>query len=331
MDASKMTADQTLKPKMPTSHNGTESFSELGWASTGAILDPQSCYSLREWIDGRRPIDRSIFYSSEGAFNQKGRWTNYAPGRSDHNLLISPEVDLTFIENNSEFKRFATELAGEDYSIMKKSVIRSVPHSVLPDWITDYVSEVGRPNLNPFVKDEFQDVQYFLSTDFHQDKTRPNSNFVTVYIYLDKVDEKDSALHLLSGSHKLGMTHYPHLLRRSHLNTKVWYYSDFNGNHETCNEKTLVGQVGTVFSFHCLTLHGTGLNDSPNPRISLRYLLSKSPETKTECLLDKANRKVYGPHQISNARLDISVDGSFSRTGSSLLSYIQSSDHYKSS
>ena len=316
-----MTDPKLLKPHTSKTHFTISEFSEKGWATGGTILDPKPCHSLRQWIDDRRPIDSTIFYHSEDAFNEKGRWSNYAPGRADHNLLISPEVDLAFIENNYEFKCFATELVGKDYSIMKKSVIRSVPHSVIPDWMTGYLSEVGRPNLNPFIKDEFQDIQYFLSTDFHQDKTRPNSNFVTVYIYLDEVDESDSALHILSGSHKLGMTHYPHLLRRSHLNTSLWYYSDFNGNHETCTEETVVGQPGTVFSFHCLTLHGTGPNNSAAPRISLRYLLSKSPNSGTDSLLDRANRQVYGPHQISNARLDISVDGSFHRTGSSLLSY----------
>ena len=71
--------------------------------------------------------------------------------------------------------------------IFKKAIIRSVPSWAVPEWIDDYVKDVGRPNLNPFVYDEFQDVQYFHCTDFHQDKTRRESDFVTVYLYLDQV------------------------------------------------------------------------------------------------------------------------------------------------
>ena len=31
------------------------------------------------------------------------------------------------------------------------------------------LEDIGRPNLNPYIKDDFQDVQYFLNADFHQD------------------------------------------------------------------------------------------------------------------------------------------------------------------
>ena len=49
-----------------------------------------------------------------------------------------------------------------------------------------------------------------LNTDYHQDKTRQESEFVTIYIYLDKVNKDSSALNILLGSHKLGFTSYPH-------------------------------------------------------------------------------------------------------------------------
>ena len=93
------------------------------------------------------------------------------------------------------------KLCGTDWTIFKKSIIRSVPSRVLPHWAKEKLNGVGRPNINPFVKDEFKDVQYFLTTDFHQDKTRKDSDFVTVYIYIDDVSENDSALYILLGSH----------------------------------------------------------------------------------------------------------------------------------
>ena len=296
-------------------------FPKAGFADFGRILDPTACAKLRAWIAERRPVESSIFYKDEAEFRAKGRWKNYAPGRTDHNLLVESNLDLSFVERNPAFIRNAEALVGRGYGIMKKSIIRSVPTRVLPKWISDYVCDVGRPNLNPFIKDEFQDVQYFHATDFHQDKTRPESNFVTVYVYLDDVTPEYSALRILRGSHKLGLTVYPHSLRRSQHDRRQWFYSDWNGNHEKCEEITITGLAGTVSCFHCLTLHGTVLNDSPDPRISLRYLLTKAPECREDTLLDQANRAVFGPHKLLNTRLDVGQDGAFQRTGSSLLSY----------
>ena len=67
---------------------------------------------------------------------------------------------------------------------MKKSIIRSVPYNILPTWLKKKLIDVGRPNLNPWIRDEHQDIQYFLNVDFHQDMTRGNK-FCTFYIYLD--------------------------------------------------------------------------------------------------------------------------------------------------
>ena len=300
-------------------------FPTNGCANLGAILDTRKCADLRAWIDSQRPVNSDIFYQTPEEFEQYGRWTRYAPGRDDHNLLLSPELDLTFIEENPAFQDAMVQLCGANWKVMKKSIIRSTPRHVLPDWLYEWMLEVGRPNLNPFVKDEFQDVQYFLTTDFHQDKTRPESNFVTVYIYLDEVDPQYSALQILCGSHKPGMNTYPHNLRRGFADKTKWYYSDGNGNHETCYEQVVTGEAGSIFCFHCLTLHGTGLNDSENPRISLRYLVEMGGGADDgSCLLAQANGQVYGPTAVTLNRTDVGPDGAFLRIGSSLLSHSNS-------
>lgn len=299
-----------------------DNFPQNGCANIGTILDTQKAAALREWINARRPVVRDIFYQTPEEFAEHGRWTNYAPGRKDHNLLLSPELDLAFIEENEDFKNAMVRLCGENWRIMKKAIIRSVPRHVLPGWIAEWMQDVGRPNLNPFIQDEFQDVQYFMTTDFHQDKTRPESDFVTVYIYLDEVEPDYSALQILFGSHKPGMTTYPHNLRRDYRDKSKWYYSDGDGHHETCREYVVTGDAGSIFCFHGLTLHGTGLNDSQNPRISLRYLIETggAPDDDT-CLLGRANQLIYGPTHLMMYRTDVGPDGAFLRTGSSLLSY----------
>lgn len=296
-------------------------YPENGCADLGSILDPTACANLRAWINERRPVSKDIFYPTEMAFKEKGRWQNYAPGRTAHNLLLDPSLDLSFIEQNPKWIAMMQQFCGPDYEIFKKSIIRSVPRWATHQWMLDYVMDVGRPNLNPFVRDDLQDVQYFLFTDFHQDKTRPESDFVTVYVYLDEVDPKYSALHILTGSHKLGMTVYPHSVRRSIRDPQNWFYSDGLGNHKECRLKTVTGGPGSVTGFHCMALHGTGFNDSENPRISLRYLIRKNPSSRKDCLQDQANAKIIGPMRMLHTRLDVGLEGAFQRTGSSLHSY----------
>lgn len=311
--------------KTPFSSSGADldldvgKFAENGCANFGTLFDAGKAQALRAWIDNQRPVDRKIFYPTREEFEAKGRWQRYAPGTADHNLLLSPELDLSFIERDPRFMKACGALCGDDWKIMKKSIIRSTPRWAVPDWILKYMLDVGRPNLNPFIRDDFQDVQFFLTTDFHQDKTRPKSNFVTVYCYLDEVDPKYSALQILRGSHVLGMTVYPHSLRRSHADGRYWFYSDTLGNHLKCENVFVVGEPGSVFGFHCMTLHGTGFNDSRNPRISLRYLIMKGPNSGDDTLLDRSNRTVIGPHSMPSTRLDVGSDGAYLCTGSSLL------------
>jgi len=82
----------------------------------------------------------------------------------------------------------------------------------LPKWLKKETEDFGRPNLNPYIKDEFQDIQYFINADLHQDMTR-GKKFATFYIYLENVKRKDSVLRLLENSHIHGATPYPHYLR----------------------------------------------------------------------------------------------------------------------
>lgn len=294
-----------------------------GCADLGYILDKDKSAALRAFINQNRPVNESIFYKTKEEFEAKGRWVNYSPGTKDHNYLLSCGYDLSFIEKNPAFITAMTSLCGSDYGIFKKSIIRSVPSRVIPTWIDEYVKDVGRPNLNPFVYDDFQDVQYFHCTDFHQDKTRRESDFVTVYVYLDTVTADYSALRVLVGSHKLGMTCYPHTLRRSMHDHDRWFYSDSTGNNMTCPQVTVTGTAGSIFCFHHLTLHGTVLNNSEDPRISLRYLIApnKKDSKQQDHLQSKANAEVFGPHYISLNRTDVSTGNGFVQTGSSLQSY----------
>lgn len=288
-------------------------FPNNGFCKSKTKLNKNSCLELRKLIDKKRPITKKIFYSTEKEFSEKGRYKNYAPGVG-HNFLES--CDLDFIENDEGFRNFCGSVIGKDFQILKKSVIRSTPVKFVPQWIRKKVANIGRPNLNPYVRDEYQDVQFFLCTDFHQDKTRQESEFITVYIYLDDVEKKNSALQILLGSHHLGFTSYPHNLRQSDFDSSLWFYNDAFGNFKECNEVTVTGKSGTFSCFHNLTLHGTGYNNEINPRISLRYLIgNKSPGNTIYSL---ANEKIFGKKINKKSRFDVDSDGILIPLGSSL-------------
>jgi hypothetical protein len=296
----------------------TKNFPELGYANLGVILDKNKCFELRSLIDKKRPVESKIFYKSKNDFIQNGRWEKYAPGVGYN---FTENMDLSFIESNPSFVEQVSKVLGKNYSILKRSVIRSVSGHYLPKWLKEYLKDVGRPNLNPFIRDKYQDVQYFYCTDYHQDKTRSKSNFVTFYVYLDEVDRDYSALRILTGSHLAGTTSYPHNLRRSQEEKRTWFYTDSKGDSLKCQEVDIIGKAGLVSCFHGLTLHGTPLNNSKNPRISIRYLLSPEKNNKENTLFNQANKLVYGAQNIDIHRHDINKDGSYSAIGSSLGSY----------
>ena len=296
-------------------------FPKLGYFDFGQIINSKECKKLKNRIKKLRRLDKKIFYRSEKEFLKKGRYYRYAPGSSEHNLLISKELnhDLSFIEKSSVFTKNIESIMGKNYKIMKKSIIRSVPHSYLPVWLKKKLVDVGRPNLNPWIKDNFQDIQYFLNADFHQDMTR-GIKHCTFYIYLDDVEKKDSCLKLLAGSHILGAQPYPHYLRKSSNLKDVWYYNGLN-SQLTVKQIEMIGKAGTVFCFNGLVLHGTYYNFSKTPRISLRYLIQPHPKHKNTPFA-KSFKYVKGKIVEKNhrkARLDKNwKDGSFIPTGMSI-------------
>lgn len=300
-------------------------FLEDGFYDFGSILDKKKCQDLTKFIDSKRPCNKNIFYKSKKEFLRKGKFNNYSPGVKDHNALYNLNVNLDFIEKSKNFIKSVESIVGKNYYIKKKSIIRSVPRHIHPNWASDITVDIGRPNVNPYIKREFQDVQYFQNIDYHQDMTR-GKKFITFYIYLDNVREKDSPLKILAGSYKFGSTHYPHYIRPG-SDKKVWFYSNLTGNHMKCNQIDVYGKAGKLFCFHGLNLHGTALNFSKTPRISLRYLIQSDKKNVNKSCLGKSFKLIKGKivenkklaNRMHFQRLDRSFDGSFLKTGTSIL------------
>ena len=296
-----------------------------GFYNFGKILDEKKCLELKKYINKHRPCNKKIFYKSENEFKKKGRFTNYSPGEKEHNAIYNLNLNLEFIENSKKFKNAVQSIVGKDYIIKKKSIIRSVPITMHPKWVLNVTKNVGRPNVNPYVREKYQDVQYFQNVDYHQDMTR-GKKFVTFYVYLDEVSNKDSPLKILKGSYKFGATHYPHYIRPA-IEKNHWYYSNLKGDHLKCEEENIFGKSGQVFCFHGLNLHGTGLNKNKSPRISLRYLIksnknnfSKSCHATTYKFINgKIVENIKLKNKIYFQRLDRDIKGKFLKTGTSIL------------
>jgi len=299
-------------------------FLKNGYYDFGSILDKKKCLELKKKIDNERPCNKNIFFKSKKEFKLKGRFINYSPGENNHNAIFNLKLDLNFIEKSKKFTSAVELIAGKNYKIKKKSIIRSVPKNQHPKWVLKETLNVGRPNVNPYIKSKFQDVQYFQNIDYHQDMTR-GKKFVTFYIYLDDVKRVDSPLNILSGTYKFGATHYPHYIRPG-SDKNTWYYSDLSKNHMKSTEIVIYGRIGKVFCFHGLNLHGTKLNKSTKPRISIRYLIESNNKEKNS-ILNKSFKLIKGKlvenrilnNGINYQRLDRSSDGTFFKTGSSIL------------
>jgi len=296
----------------------SKNFEKKGFCNFGKIINSKKCKKLQKKISKLRKLDKNIFYKTEKEFKKKGRFYKYAPGSNDHNFLISRELNenLDFIEKNPLFTKNVEKILGKNYNIFKKTIIRSVPYSIFPNWLKNKVSDIGRPNLNPYIKDEFQDIQYFLNADFHQDM-QSGRKFCTFYIYLDDVFVKDSYLQVLEGSHVLGAQPYPHYLRKSNKDENLWYYNDLK-NVIAVNRKSVMGKGGTVSCWHGLSLHGTYYNFSKSPRISLRYLIEPGKNSKHSPFLRSFKNIKNKIFIKKNARLDINSDSTFRRTGMSI-------------
>ena len=152
------------------------------------------------------------------------------------------------------------------------------------------------PNINEFVRSEFRNVRHFYGIDFHQDAidfVDREPDYVTLYLYLDEVTEKESPLILLPCSHLAGADVYPHDLTWFSKDGMWIFKTDSNRQFEL-KHRMLTGSPGSVYFWHGLMLHGTLPNSGPAPRISLRYIFEKSPQD-SGTVVERINKKIPPP------------------------------------
>ena len=155
----------------------------------------------------------------------------------------------------------------------------------------------SQPNLGNFIKHKFRDMRYFHGIDYHMDLvdfSREKSNFITVYIYLDKVTEKMSPLNILPKTHLGGAAPYPHSLVKK---MEKLFIKRIQKNIITKN-KVLTGSAGDTWFWHGCLLHGTNFNvQGDTPRLSLRLIFRQK-----NTAMDELNFKIGNIVALKNMK-----------------------------
>jgi len=293
-------------------------FVEDGFCELGNIIDDLECDNLLQKVKDTREFSSNLFLSKE-EFHKEPHYRNKNPKTGGYNL--AEKFDLKFIEENPVIQDCMSKVLGPDYNILLKKFIVAVPLKYIPDWIKKETKNVSSTNLGPYIKPEYADMTYFVGVDFHQDIIDHEdrlADFVTLYVYLDDVNENMSPLVISPRSHTFGATTFPHNIILND-EKKTITYNDGNGHSDIFQVKKILGKKGSVNFWTSLTLHGT----EPTPknsqtRISLRYLIEKNKKNKSDCLIDKLNQQIKGKLSSSILRVDRGEDGKIIVSGNVL-------------
>jgi hypothetical protein len=267
-----------------------EQFISEGYINLNKITK-EKCVEALKKIKQNRNFNSDLFLSESDFKKQTVRWgTNPKPGR---NLTESIELESIVDDIRNEL----AQILGDDFEILFPKVICGVPKNWLPKYVLDDIFMTPIPNLGVFIKPEYRDITYFYGADYHQDiidyKDRV-TDFITVYIYLDDVNENDAPLYVLPTSHLDGCKTFPHDLDRINDNTFI-----YNKSKEV-KEVLLTGDMGTTYCWHSCLLHGTQPIKGDKERISLRLLVSRK-----RSIIDYCNDTINGDLKISTTRNDV--------------------------
>lgn len=275
------------------------------------FFNPTDTRKLMNSALATRDLNDLFLTEKEFRREKKHKGVNPRPGR---NLI--EKLDSDFIFSHQKFQDEMIKVCGERWRVLDYKFVMGVPDKYIPDWLKLELDDRLVANLGAYVKEQHRDITYFRGIDFHQDIIdfpERNSDFITVYIYLDDVTENASPLYIFPGSQRLGAAVFPHKLNK--LTDKTYQYENDYRDSMECDLLKLTGAGGTMFYWHCNILHGTQPHQDDETRISVRILVEKNMKTKTNCELDMANAKSLGSLSLFTAREDLDASGTAIRKG----------------
>lgn len=276
-----------------------EQFLQTGFCEMPGVFDKTCARDLLHSIRSLMPFDEGLFFSEAQweASSKSHRHTNPGPG---YNVLETVANKLDFIENNEEFRRYASELLGKDFQILRKKAVCRIPQNIIPDWLQKKIA--GRPTntFNAFMHPQFRTISYFYENDLHQDilewsRWMPREHrIVTMYVYLDDVTVDDAPVVLMPRSHTLGATPYQHQITQK-ADGQLWRYERSDGRFIEEPLTQITGEAGHSSFWHGLTIHAAPPIANGRLRISLRYVLGRSLDDTSLCAIDALESQIDGP------------------------------------
>lgn len=260
-----------------------QSFIKDGYIQSPKLFDSKKCKSISVKLEKKFNL-KNIFLSENEFLNNKIKIK-----KKKKNILS--ELNLNFIIKNKNFQKLLESILGKNYYLYASRAICGVPARHIPEWIKDKMI-VNSPNLNLFIKEKFKSMRYFNGIDYHMDLIdfkKEKSDFVTVYVYLDKVTKNMSPLNLLLGSHYGGAQTFPHKILKK--NDDYIYY--FDNKRIFSKKKKLIGSSGDTWIWHGCLLHGSEFNISKDPRFSLRFIFRKGKNnSENDTLIYEVNSNI---------------------------------------
>ncbi len=253
---------------------------------TEGYLEFKNLFSKSDCKKINKKILESRKFSKEIFFKDKEEYLKYRNHKVKPKNILD-KLNLDFVKKNKNFQKKIESILGKDYYLYASRVICAMPNNFIPEWITSKM-DTGQPNLTDFIKHDFRDMRYFHGIDYHMDLvdfSKEESNFITVYIYLDKVTKEMSPLNILPKTHFGGATSYPHNLMKK--GSKIIYKVNENKKIISKN-KVLIGSAGDTWFWHGCLLHGTNFNvQGDTPRLSLRLIFRQKSS-----LMDVLNQEI---------------------------------------
>jgi len=246
-----------------------------GFVIVKSFINKKYCKNLDNLISKYRGRK---FYGTEKLFKKNSRFYKNNP---DFNFNYLNNFDHKYID-----EKILSAMPGK---IINKKIIWAVNKNFLPRWLKKYEKYL-MGNINHYVKKKFQDESHFYGTYIHSDILNgENKNFITAYLYLDKVPNNRAPLEIYEKTHKLGGARFPVMIRK--FDNKKYLY--INGDNTMFTKKKIVtGNAGDLIMFDGRTLHSTDYNKTGSQRISLRYLIV--PNKKLKKYKIKSRHKTFG-------------------------------------
>jgi len=266
-----------------------DSFITEGFLKFDNLINPSICKILYNKVKKERKWNKSLFLPEE-QFKKNKDTKKINTGKNIQNLI--KKYNLDFVKENKNIIFILNKLLGKNYNILLAKFVVALPKS----WMPNYVKKLNRKkplqNFNKYIKKKFRDVTYFRGLDFHMDSIdweSQNNKFITMYIYLNAVNNSMSPLEIVKKSHRLGHSTHPHYIRN--YSRKFLEYSKNNKKFYKFEKETLTGPAGSIYFWTSNTIHGTSpqVSEDDNFRISLRYIIEKNP--RSQGLIDKVIRE----------------------------------------